>query len=354
MLHRLRPRLSIRLIVGTVLLLIAGAAFGQPFDAWLTNSAGHGYVQLPTSSALNFAGGSFTFEAWVSITDVRPGGCSSIAGNSYPQSSWIGVCGTTLRSYLQGGGSALNGGTVLPNNWTHIAVTFDNATKTHSHYIDGELVARRDDAGPITASTDPWRIFSDTSWQYAPDGAIDEVRFWNVIRSRAQIRSTINTEIDAATPGLVAVYEFDGDATDAIGTAHGAKVGASANYLNAAVTSGCATSSSTLCLGPGGRFAVAASYKTDSATGNASVVPFTTSESGLFTFFSSTNWEAVVKVIDGCGINSHFWFFAGGLTDQHVELEVSDLQSGVTKRYFNYSGTPFAPITDVEALATCP
>jgi hypothetical protein len=38
----------------------------------------------------------------------------------------------------------------------------------------------------------------------------------------------------------------------------------------------------------------------------------------------------------------------GGLTDQHTELEITDLQRGVTKRYFNYAGVPFAarlPVT---------
>jgi hypothetical protein len=356
MLDHAGPRLSVRLVLGALLLLAAGAAFGQPYNAWLTNTGGgHSYVQLPNVGSLDFTDSSFTFEAWVAITDAgAPVQCSSIAGNNFLLSSWIGVCGTTLRSYLQGSGSALNGGTILPNNWTHIAVTFDAATRTHSHYIDGELVAQRVDAGGIPASNAAWRIYSDVSWLHTPNGAIDEVRFWNVARTQAEIRSTINTEIDAAQWGLVALYEFDGDATDAVGTAHGTKVGTTANYLNAAVSSGCTTSTSTLCVGPGGRFAVAASYKTATATGNASVVPFATSESGLFTFFSSTNWEVVVKVLGGCGLNSRWWVFAGGLTDQHVELEVSDLQRGVTKRYFNYAGTPFQPITDVNALATCP
>jgi hypothetical protein len=150
------------------------------------------------------------------------------------------------------------------------------------------------------------------------------------------------------------VYELDGDATDAIGSAHGTKNGTSANYLNAAVSLGCTSNASTLCVGSGGRFAVAASYKTTSASGNAAVVPFSTSDSGLFTFFSATNWEVMVKVLNGCGITNHFWVYAAGVTDQHVEIEITDLPRGVTKRYFNYSGTQFAPIQDVQALATCP
>jgi hypothetical protein len=344
-------KLSLRLIVATLLILAAGAALSQPYGGYLTNSAGHGYIQIPNSTALTFAGGSFTFEAWVSLANSS---CSSIAGNNWLQSTWIGICGSTLRSYVRGSSSLFDAGTIPASDWTHIAVTFDNATNRRTHYIDGEEVGSTIDEGDIAATTGAWRIFSDISYEFTPNGAIDEVRFWNVARTKEQIRSTINTEINAPQPGLVAVYELDGDPTDQIGTANGSRVGTSANYLTTPIGAGCVTSASTLCLGPSGRFAVRASYKTASTSGNASVVPFSTSESGLFTFFSATNWEAVVKVVNGCGITNHWWVFAGGLTDQHTELEITDQTHGVVKRYFNYAGVPFAPITDVNALATCP
>jgi len=353
--HRITFSLSVRLMVGTLLILAAGAAFGQPFNAWLTNSAGHGYIQLPSSSSLNFSGGSFTFEAWVALTDSRSGGCSSIAGNNYLQSSWIGVCGTTLRSYLQGGSSILDGGTVPANNWTHIAVTFDAATRKHTHYIDGEQVAQRVDSGDIPASPDAWRIFSDASWQFTPNGSIDEVRFWNVARTLDQIRSTITTEISGATPGLVAQYKLNANALDSIGSANGTKNGASANYFTSAIGTGCTTNSSVLCVGTGGRFAIQVSWKTSSGTnGDGSVVPFQTSDSGLFWFFSSTNWETMVKVLNACSLNNRYWVFSASTTNVHYELEVTDIQHGVTKRYFNYLGAPAPAITDTNAFATCP
>jgi hypothetical protein len=341
-------------MVGALLILAAGTAFGQPFNAWLVNSAGHGYIQLPNSSSLNFAGGSFTFEAWVALTDSRSGGCSSIAGNGYVESSWIGICGTTLRSYLQGGTSLLDGGTIPANNWTHIVVTFDAATRKRTHYIDGEQVAQRVDSGAITASPDAWRIYSDAAWQFTPNGSIDEVRFWNVARTLDQIRSTITTEIAAPTSGLVAQYKLNANALDSIGSASGTKIGTSANYFTSAIGTGCTTSSSVLCVGTGGRFAIQTSWKTSSTTGNGSVVPFSTSDSGLFWFFSSTNWEMMVKVLNACSLNNRYWVFAAGTTNVHFELEVTDIQHGVTKRYFNYQGTAAPAITDTDAFATCP
>jgi hypothetical protein len=341
---------ALRLFVPVFVLIAAGAAFAQPYGAWLTNSSGHGYVQLPNSSSLNFAGGSFTFEAWIAVSNAS---CTSLAGNEWTGSTWIGACSGVLRSYLSGSSSQYTIGTIPANDWTHVAVTYDATTKLHSHYIDGELAGQRTHEAGLTASTAAWRIFSDVSYEYSPAGAIDEVRFWNVARTRDQIRSTINREIDTAQAGLVAVYELDGDATDAVGTLHGTKNG-TANYLNEAITTGCTSTTSTLCVGPSGRYAVSATYKTASASGNAKVVPFQTTDSGLFTFFSDTNWEMVVKVLNGCGVNNRWWVFSSGITDQHVELVVTDLPRGVTKRYFNYSGQPFNAITDTSAFATCP
>ncbi|HXM78695.1 MAG TPA: hypothetical protein VOA00_05615, partial [Thermoanaerobaculia bacterium] len=64
--------------------------------------------------------------------------------------------------------------------------------------------------------------------------------------------------------------------------------------------------------------------------------------------------EVVVKVLNGCGVNSRYWTFAGGLTDVNVILTVTDTQTGVVQTYVNPQGTPFEPIQDTSAFATCP
>jgi hypothetical protein len=35
-------------------------------------------------------------------------------------------------------------------------------------------------------------------------------------------------------------------------------------------------------------------------------------DTGYFTFFNRANVEMVVKVLNGCGVNSRYWTFAGG------------------------------------------
>ena len=108
-----------------------------------------------------------------------------------------------------------------------------------------------------------------------------------------------------------------------------------------------------LCLG-GGRFEVAVEGL---ANGAPSGVPFQGSrvfaaaDSGVFSFFSPNNWEMLVKVLDGCGINQNFWVYASAATDQPYQLTVRDRWSGRSKTYRS-SGTS-RPILDGAAFETC-
>ena len=85
----------------------------------------------------------------------------------------------------------------------------------------------------------------------------------------------------------------------------------------------------------------------------AQAVPLT-ADTGYFWFFAPTNVELVVKVLNGCGLNSRYWVFAGGLTDVNVVMTVTDTQNGTVKTYTNPQGTAFKPIQDTSAFATCP
>ena len=89
------------------------------------------------------------------------------------------------------------------------------------------------------------------------------------------------------------------------------------------------------------------------ATGAGQVV-LSSADSGLFWFFQPDNWEMTVKVLDGCGLNSHFWVFASATTDVEYTLRVTDTETGLTKEYTTPLGTAAPAITDTEAFATCP
>ncbi len=110
----------------------------------------------------------------------------------------------------------------------------------------------------------------------------------------------------------------------------------------------------TLCLG-GGRFKVATQWTTrDGRSGFGQAAALAGGDSGYFTFFDPGNVEVVVKVLNGCRVNSRYWTFAGGLTDVGVILTVIDTQTGTIQNYSNPQGTPFEPIQDTNTFATCP
>ena len=78
------------------------------------------------------------------------------------------------------------------------------------------------------------------------------------------------------------------------------------------------------------------------------------SNSGIFWFFSSDNWEVMVKVLNACGLNNRYWVFSAATTNEFYRMEVFDVRAGVNKIYFNYPGPPAPAVTDVDAFATCP
>jgi hypothetical protein len=118
-------------------------------------------------------------------------------------------------------------------------------------------------------------------------------------------------------------------------------------------TGSCTANSTTMCLS-NDRFAVSATWRSnDGNSGNGQAVRLT-GDTGYFTFFSASNVEAVVKILNGCGLNSRYWVFAGGLTNVNVVITVRDAQTGTTKTYTNPINTAFLPIQDTNALATCP
>ena len=122
-------------------------------------------------------------------------------------------------------------------------------------------------------------------------------------------------------------------------------------FLLARPRPSCAPSATALCLR--GRFRVSAKWQTASSSGDAGVVQLT-NESGYLWFFAPDNVEISLKVVDACSFNNRYWMFASGTTDVGVELEVTDTLRGVSKSWVHARGTPYTPVLDSDAFATCP
>jgi hypothetical protein len=210
------------------LLVIASSVEGQSNRVLqLQGYPQHGYVEIPFDAQLDTP--AMTVEAWVSIRDaVGVSGCSSIAGNGYTNGWWLGVCGTSMRSYFNGIPSQKTGGTIPANTWVHIAAVTDGTTR--KHYINGELVLTSAETAPRSTSTRAPRIGSDPDWDYMAAGGIDDLRIWSVARTQDQIRQTMYMRYTPSlSPSLFtsleAWYAFEGDGKDSWHTHHGAIVG---------------------------------------------------------------------------------------------------------------------------------
>ena len=114
----------------------------------------------------------------------------------------------------------------------------------------------------------------------------------------------------------------------------------------------CVEDNDTLCLD--GRFRVTATWQTADATlGDGHVRSERTADSGLFWFFAENNIELLVKVLDGCAVNEHFWVFAAGTTDVGYTLTVEDLLAQESFEFINLVGQASPAVTETEALFTC-
>jgi hypothetical protein len=356
----------VSLLPAVVIAAVIGAPVSaQPFNAWAVSDGFPelGSVQIPHSSALNPTTG-FTFEAWILITGPAST-CDTIAGKGFKETWWVGFCnhlglGLILRSYLRGEFSLFDAGTLPTGQWTHIAITWDSASATRRHYINGEEVGSLATPGPLPTNTRAVGLLSDFFWDKAPHGTLDEVRLWNVRRTQEQIRDKINVRIDTAMPGLVAVWPLDGNGNDVIGPRDGVVTGSGIHFLNGPVASNCGSQTDThFCLAT--RFSASARFRVGppgALEQQAMTVPCAggglCNNSGIFWFFQVENWELMLKVLNGCGITHHWWVFNAGLTNVFFRLEVTDVMSANTKIYFNYPGPPAPAIADTSAFAVCP
>jgi len=225
----------------TALFVIALSLSAQPANQFLRLQGfpQHGYIEIPADVLLDTP--AMTVEAWVSVRDPRSGACSSIAGNGYTTGWWLGLCGTSMRSYFNGTQSVKTGG-VIPDTtgvWVHIAAVTDGNIR--KHYINGNLVFEGVETAP-SSSTRGFRIGSDPDWDFMAAGGIDDLRIWRVARTQDQIRQTMLAryipEADDVThqfQSLEAWYRFEGNAMDSWRTHHGTIMGTGLSFETGAV-----------------------------------------------------------------------------------------------------------------------
>ena len=103
------------------------------------------------------------------------------------------------------------------------------------------------------------------------------------------------------------------------------------------------------------RFPVAITGISQSPTGIGTPVRTGTRDTGLFWFYYDTKWDVMVKVLDGCAVNAHWWVLIGPLTDAGYTISVADPVSPTNpiRTYSNTLGNLAEATIDVTAFP-CP
>ena len=111
----------------------------------------------------------------------------------------------------------------------------------------------------------------------------------------------------------------------------------------------CVSDASTLCLNENRfRATVAWAVPPQQRNGTGAGVALT-GDTGYYWFFSPTNIELVLKVVDGRAFNGNFWVFYGALSNVEYTITVKDTKTGAVKTYTNPYGTT-ASLADVNAF----
>jgi|GEM_PF-729684 len=138
----------------------------------------------------------FTKEAWVFSTNNNGTHYLFFSNDSrlYVQNNYLyyqDYCGYTIST-----------GTPMPlNQWTHVAVTF--SVYNVQIYINGTLVGSGNAYCPYGYPT--CIGYGSSSWQ----GRVDEVKFWNFVKTQSQIQQGMNDVLSGNESGLMRYYNFE-------------------------------------------------------------------------------------------------------------------------------------------------
>lgn len=297
------------------------------------------YISVPDDPSLDFTN-AFTYEAWVNFDQVTvstPGyGWRSLFTKSrYTESYGLMVYAPdgTLRFYHPGFGTGATdynwSGTLAADTWYHVAVTFDG-TKV-AIYINGvEVSSQTAAAGSLTPNNNVLNIGLSGVDPYAFDGSMDEVRFWNIARTSADINATKDTTLEGNESGLVLYYDFNEGVIEGDNTAFSMTQDRSAQGNDGNLVGFALTGATGNFIATGNVFqSITFDALADKSFGDADFDLSATASSGLpMTFFSSSN-TAVATVLGstvtivGAGTTTITAVQDGGVSHRQAEASQS-------------------------------
>jgi len=159
-------------------------------------------------NGLNFTS-DFAVETWLNISNI-PTTVTRIIENDYITGYLLGLYGDgTITVYINNVGYVTTSKISL-NTWTHLAFSYTASNNNLKVFKDGiEILSRT--TGNITGNSKPTllsKYYGGTGWGF--NGLMDEVRFWNVPKTAADITQSMNSALSGNEIGLVAYYNFEG------------------------------------------------------------------------------------------------------------------------------------------------
>lgn len=221
----------------------AGISYaGHSGDAggWVLNSDGYGlfsfydlpignHTELPNFDLPGIMSGSGNCLALDGTDDCIYLG--PVLNNSYTKEAWINWQGGGLGNNILSGSAntafwapALGNGYFLasghngawtqvvdslpmvPFQWTHVAVSYDETLGEMRLYKNGNLVSQ---AQNVPAHNDPQLYIGAYVGVYTFQGKVDEVRVWDTARSLEEIRANMCQKLSGNEPGLSSYFRFD-------------------------------------------------------------------------------------------------------------------------------------------------
>ncbi|MEM1179973.1 MAG: hypothetical protein AAGM22_16650 [Acidobacteriota bacterium] len=110
---------------------------------------------------------------------------------------------------------------------------------------------------------------------------------------------------------------------------------------------GCENLTDALCIGD--RFRLSVTWRDFEDRTGVGTPRDLTEDTAYFTFFSPSNIELMVKVLDGTGFNGRYWVFFAALSNVEFTLTVEDLETVAVRNYRNPRGS-FASVGDTAAF----
>ncbi len=158
--------------------------------------------------------GSYTKEVWIN-TSTLSGFPNILSGNTTSGTALFLNNGQLAAGHGPAFTQTLDPVALTAGTWYHVAVTYNATTSVMNLYKDGILVST---AGAVPAYTETLQQIGTFGGANFFFGNIDEVRFWNVERTGAEILANKNCELNGTEPGLIAYYNFNQGAAGADNT----------------------------------------------------------------------------------------------------------------------------------------